>query len=441
MVSGLAQGLVRYWPLDGNLLDLSSTHDNATVGAGSVTYGLDLVNRNARAAVLDGSTYLRGTDTLLPTGTSPKSFALWAYPISAPVNPNWNVFFKYGKYASTNMFSGGIDNTGKWAVSQYGLGLTGGTATLNAWTHFAVTYDGSNYHIYENGANTQNGAMTTNVILDKLYIGSDDGGTLYTARLCNLGFWNRCLSASEVQELFMVGFSSKPLNTGIFDSIHTYLDFAGDSLDVTNTNTSTESGTLTKVADNTGRVSGAYNFDGGASYITMSAIPTTASASYTVLAWVNPTARGDGRDACVWDLYSTHAQFFKDDAGYICNNGRIYFQHYGADVDGTIGEIPFGSWTHVGWRYNTGAATNHHSSTFVNGVEAHYNDNGPMVVNASSFWIGRESISTSANSYQGSLSQFMLWTRALSNDEIAYIYNYTKNRRLYPVVRGVSRIY
>ena len=80
-----------------------------------------------------------------------------------------------------------------------------GTAAIaqNAWTHLAVTYDGTNMRIYVNGALARS-VLRSGAVLQSngvLHIGGNEvwGGEFFAGLIDEVRIYNRALTAGEIQ--------------------------------------------------------------------------------------------------------------------------------------------------------------------------------------------------------------------------------------------------
>jgi hypothetical protein len=187
--------------------------DPVTFAPGVVTGGSD------QTAVYNGVT---GTNTtvpfqsqLNPAAATPFTIEFWSKPTAtdnddAPVSnrvatiPNrsgW-VFFQRAEATGWNfrMYSG----TG----SGLGWDLTGGTSTLNSWSHVVATWNGSSALLYVNGVLADNtndpaatGAYNPNVS-GNLFVASSDTGSPNAASIDEVAYYPTALSPATILSHF-----------------------------------------------------------------------------------------------------------------------------------------------------------------------------------------------------------------------------------------------
>jgi len=198
-------GLVSWWPGDGDALDIVSGNDGRLVSG--ATFAPGFVNSgNGEAFNLNGYVEIADSPSLRPN-----TFTIdaWIFPTS------YNFGFIMGKgdhefflqmASSLKTLRGGI-NVGGYKVH---TGTT--TVPLNAWSHVAVTYDGFDIRLYLDG-NLEPGSFSiTAPVLPftaaSIYIGKHPYN-LFQGLIDEAEFFDRALSASEIQSIFDAGSAGK----------------------------------------------------------------------------------------------------------------------------------------------------------------------------------------------------------------------------------------
>ena len=186
--------------------------DPVTTGPGVVAAGDDL------SAVYNGA---GGTNTIVPfqpalnpASASPFTVEFWARPTAsdnddAPLS---------NRVASGNrsgwVFFQRAGDTG-WNFRMYngvggGLGwdLTGGTSTLDEWSHVVATWDGQDATLYVNGepADDSNDPAATGVYnastSANFIVASSDTGSPYTGSVDEVAFYNTVLTPEQILNHF-----------------------------------------------------------------------------------------------------------------------------------------------------------------------------------------------------------------------------------------------
>lgn len=223
--SFLTNGLVGYYPFNGNADDASGVASNGVVVGTSVSPTNDHLGTAAGALHFGGGSYVSVTPT----------------PFN--LNSNWAISFwcklDSGAEASVNNFvSTGNDNNGglniryigfqspTWQLITAAPGIPawpgdlgpgcGGNATNlpTGWNLLTARRSGNSFEMFLDGVLiASNSASTVGTTLDagSLWLGREEGGLTYdlVGSLSGIRIYNRALSSSEVQQLYQ--YESQPL--------------------------------------------------------------------------------------------------------------------------------------------------------------------------------------------------------------------------------------
>ena len=232
-------GLVAYYPFNGNANDASGNGNNGTVSGAILTADKDgdaekayefTVNENGgwgnpqQEITVDYNTSMNSNTITLSAWVFPRTkpgsyadrpltiFGRWADGVSNEVfrfqitydqnttesaGAGANKIFLQISNASSN---GNTSNNSEF--------FKGGDIPFNQWTHVAVTYDGSVGKVYQNGQLVAENQIDVNINAggSALNIGSlkSSNGTwyLFDGKLDELGYWNKVLSAEKIGNLF-----------------------------------------------------------------------------------------------------------------------------------------------------------------------------------------------------------------------------------------------
>ena len=232
-------GLVAYYPFNGNANDASGNGNNGTVSGATLTADKDgdaekayefTVNENGgwgnpqQEITVDYNTSMNSNTITLSAWVFPRTkpgsyadrpltiFGRWADGVSNEVfrfqitydqnttesaGAGANKIFLQISNASSN---GNTSNNSEF--------FKGGDIPFNQWTHVAVTYDGSVGKVYQNGQLVAENQIDVNINAggSALNIGSlkSSNGTwyLFDGKLDELGYWNKVLSAEKIGNLF-----------------------------------------------------------------------------------------------------------------------------------------------------------------------------------------------------------------------------------------------
>ena len=199
-------------------------------GDGANTAGVVVDQPGAIAAYIDySSSYASGERTevpflpaLNPAASSPFTIEFWAMPTAsdnddAPVtnrlggnvNRSGWVFFQRAAGWNFRMYNG--NGTAR------GWDLTGGTSTLNTWSHVVAVWDGSRAALYVNGtlASSTNAAGLDGVYnpntTESLYLGAlIGGGSPTTGSIDEVAFYPTALTAGQIAAHFTTASNNSP---------------------------------------------------------------------------------------------------------------------------------------------------------------------------------------------------------------------------------------
>ena len=217
-----SNGLVGWWPFNGNANDESGNGNNGTVNGATLT--ADRFGNAGKAYSFDGiNTFISGNCSNFPA--TQRTISFWFY---SPLQAENSFFLGYG---------GGVIGTsfGLYANAQ-GCGIQGQNAigysshgcvnnfhtgyppsVVNNWTNLVFTTNNSDTRIYLNGElkNSVSVSLATTNTSGKNYIfgGQIDWDGLgllgvesdFLGSLDDIAIWNRALSAQEITSLYQSG--------------------------------------------------------------------------------------------------------------------------------------------------------------------------------------------------------------------------------------------
>jgi len=215
--SWLTNGLVAYYPFNGNANDASGNGDNGIVHATVLTQ--DRLGRpnNAYYFNVTNASAILATGSMLPTGSNPRTFSFWAKPDEKLPQTNFvtSTILSYGDYSAgfqiyfnyeplsnvltlnaNTLFASSPTRWGSW-VRQWDFA---------EWYHLVVTIDtNSVLSMYVNGNPWQVSFPATNqgfnIPRAALSIGAFQSNH-FDGSLDDIRIYNHALSASEVQQLY-----------------------------------------------------------------------------------------------------------------------------------------------------------------------------------------------------------------------------------------------
>ncbi|MFY8131604.1 MAG: LamG domain-containing protein, partial [Bacteroidia bacterium] len=222
----LRNGLLGYWPFNGNANDVSGNGNHLSF-SGNPTINFDKSNRFS-GYFLDGDDNFFTTSNFFNT-TNDHSVSIWfkLYDSTRNTNtiyntsPHRNVSIGYNTYFlnQTKGFSYCLGNssTNTW----YNCGSTSSfypDFEASQWNNITVIRNGAFWHFYINGKlqhlfNSNQNYLNQGI---NLMFGSISccSGEFYKGWLDDISVFNRALSPSEIQQLFNHGQSSTLWSTG-----------------------------------------------------------------------------------------------------------------------------------------------------------------------------------------------------------------------------------
>ena len=211
----LSQSLTACYTLDGNGTE---PINNLTATLSAVTPTVDRFNNPSSAIAFNGSalSYIELPDNPLLKPTNAFSFSGWIKTsdsvdqyILMTKNPAFSNFESYDLHLGNS--AGALRIRAKKGDGSGNSSIITGTNTINTntWYHFALTIDNNNLNLYTNGSLVASAPTTfafsyqanKNIILG----GSNEPNfdLPFTGSMDNLRFYNRILSASEINQLYL----------------------------------------------------------------------------------------------------------------------------------------------------------------------------------------------------------------------------------------------
>jgi hypothetical protein len=448
-----SNGLVGYYPLNGNANDLSGNSLNGTVN------GAVLVNdRNG----LPNSAYSFTTnqEIVVPNtanqNTFPLSISFWYKLPSYPTGLNGNIITKYTP-GSWNGFGIGIhdytvDGQGIAVAPFYlrsqtnrVLGLYNEPAfnhnnmQLNTWYHIVFTVDSSGGKLYANGVlisthawTGSSGASNTTKLLK--FGGQWDNW--FNGTLDDIGIWNRALTQEEVSTMYQNIIYSDTCNSvsgSLVNGLVAYYPFCGNAKDQSGNglNGTVNGATLTN--DRFGNSNSAYSFTTNQEIV----IPNTSSQNtypFSLSFWYKLPSYPTGQNGNIFTKYTPGTW----------NGFGVGIHDYTASAQGAQGfsVAPFylqSQSNRLIGLYNE-PAFNHNNmqlNTWYHIIFTVDNSIGKLYVDGQLFsthnWTGTPGASNNTNLWKiggqwnnwfnGTLDDIGIWNRALTTNEVTQLYN------------------
>ena len=229
-----SNGLVGWWPFNGNANDESGNGNNGTVNGATLT--ADRNANNSSAFNFNGSdNYISMLSVVnIPMSSNSRTLSVWMKP--SIIAGQWTLTaIGYGNPTPNNAFMFGLGNNiisvQGWAVD-YSVPLS---YSIDQWIHSVCTYDGFNVKIYVDGVLIGSGTILTWFTLgSEFYFGTRPslGNGYFHGSLDDIGIWDRALTECEIQDLYHAQLNSASMNisAGLDQSI-----CAGDNVTLNGT--------------------------------------------------------------------------------------------------------------------------------------------------------------------------------------------------------------
>ena len=208
--SWLINGLVGYWPFNGNANDESGNGNNGMVNGATLT--ADRFGNVDKAYSFNGNGDLINTSNIFYNANNNHSISMWFYSTSDnnstffDTNPTAIEAYATSYYLNpANNFTFSLGNGSIWTSHPSNCYFPC-IVNLNSWHHFTVVSLGLEYKFYLDGAlkHTYNpNNLPLNQLVSVYFGGSSvgPGGGYFKGKLDDIRIYNRALSASEVSYL------------------------------------------------------------------------------------------------------------------------------------------------------------------------------------------------------------------------------------------------
>jgi len=423
--SDQSDGLVAFYPFNGNANDESGNKNNPTYIGSGVTLAPDRFGIDDRAYYFDGNegSYIKVPADSYPT--TDRTVSMWVNVTDLPAYQGRTPFSYGGNACNTTSFLTGINNAGNssfWSAghcNQSSILYTYSVSPINTWKHWVITIEGSVQKLYIDGElkTTASYAGATYVAGKSAIIGAlvyTDGNTVYVdasvgyfkGKIDDIRIYNNALTEIQVQDLY----KSESSN------LVAYYPFNGNANDESgNGNHGTIIGTLTPTADRYGTEGKAYKF-WHPDYISVPTNSSFFSDQFTVSYWYKVASYWGERGvlSCVgknggYQQYFTGTNFAYL-IGYNFPRENSYFSS-----NFTVSDQP-GIWHHNTVTYQKTGENLSISKFYING-ELKKTDNQPVVI----AYPGEEKFNLGKNvdvNFNGELDDIRIYSRALTGQEI-----------------------
>ena len=418
-------GLVGYWPFNGNANDESGNGNNGLTGSGvALTTDRFLISNSAYDFNGSGNISL----TSLPT-MGPQDFSIsgWIKTNNLTLRKGIACWGQDSPWNSSYFY---ITDNG---YLKFDFAYNGGPQSPifvadNNWHSVLVTCTSGLIQLYLDGAATGTAlTMTPNISGSNKSIGANidnSGSNNFIGVLDDIGIWNRALTQQEITNLYTSSVPVSCLPAYVPTSgLVGYWPFCGNVNDESgNGNNGTVSG-ATLVSDRFGNANKAYNFDGSSNYISF---PSGSSSSLNIISdlslsfWIKSST-----------IQNNGIISFGDNTG---GSGGYNVAHLSAtnvnDVS-FVSNNPSNSWLQTNATFNDNIWNNFVIAQKADTVRIYKNNSIVFTQTGYSYplsYAGNRVIGTGsqlAYFFDGQIDDIGIWNRALTPQEITNLYTST----------------
>jgi hypothetical protein len=397
-----------YYPFNGNANDESLNAYNGTVANATLT--TDHTGNLNNAYSFNGTSAKITLSSFGWTATQSFTYSAWikqsAYD-GGPIlenNIQWKINSAGKLYPQWN--------NGSWQVGT----VTTATVPLNAWTHVAMTYDGTTLKTYINGVldvvtNSTSSTTPTRTGTTPI-IGNDGGSEWFAGAISEIFVSNEAFNDTEITSLFNISGGKN-----LFKA-KGYYSFTGNANDSSAWALHGTANSVTLTTDHLGNANNAYLFNGSSSNIAIPAPGFTAGQEKSLWCWFKLGADGvntsDSQPLVVADYFYLHIR----NAG---NSVTARYDYTSAVTAGYALGTGDRSWhLAVGTFKWTGSA--YEVRVYVDGVDrvSTSNSNIPTSV-YTNYGIGRRS----STYFNGTISEAGVVPYCMTATEVTSLYNRT----------------
>ena len=427
----LTTGLVAYYPFNGNANDASGNGNNGTVNGATLT--TDRFGNVGKAYSFDGvRNYIEVSNRFFNNGWGNYTISGWFNCANVSgssqdllsTNPICGTILGLNKGFAPNKLSFSINSNPdnqSWDIVSINANTT--IVQNNQWYHFNLVKTGNNYKYYVNGnlEIENSGAITPisylcGMLIGIQYWGPEGYNNGFNGKLDDYRIYNRALSSDEIAQLYNSEKPATDLTTGLV----AYYPFNGNANDESgNGNNGTVNGaTLTK--DRFGNVGKAYGFNGGNVKIENNNFPignNPRSVSAWVRANLGTSSSGAGRDIILYGSSQNNAAILRFWNKNTCAIGVEFTNNSVIKEFSTNFNVD--EWYNIVYTYDGNKCL-----LFLNGTLIGQNNSLAFLTEQGPAYIGRAFTNWGAdNLFNGDIDDIRIYNRALSADEIRYLYS------------------
>jgi hypothetical protein len=436
-------GLVGWWPFNGNANDESGNGNDGTVNGATLTE--DRLGNANGAYSFDGVNDFISTSNNISPQTEIMSISVWFNADNLNNIDHQTLLMRQTPSGSRTWLMIYNDFNNIRCYNENGNYTNNDIAfdIYNSWHHFVAIYDGIGIQTYIDGeflsSQTVFSQFTwgTEPVLFGGSAGTGAGDYPLRGTLDDIGIWNRALTQEEITALYTGETSNpvlcNPLPSNLQNGLVGYWPFCGNANDESgNGNDGTVNGAIL-TEDRLGNANEAYSFDGVDDFIEIqnSASLTFDQNTVSISFWINVND---------WPQPNAIEDYIISKHSFTGNN-QIGFHTYIYGGNNTSNQ------KYISFRYRDGISSvwnqglNYTDLTLDNGnwynvIYVHDNNfdlmffNGILVDSTNSVALGGINsapllfgcLSNFVHYYNGTLDDIGIWNRALTSEEVQQLY-------------------
>ena len=420
-------GLVGYWPFNGNANDASGNGHHGTVNGATLSTDKNGNTNNSYLFNGTGAYISIGLFNTPPISNSTATISAWV-KTSATNTDAMSVVVSRGSGPTGLYVQPGNQVTGTYGDSGGGFHNADATCSIKdgQWHHLVMTYDNISKKVYNDGVLIAEGTEAISLLINgTLEFGRDNPyARFFNGQLDDIAIYSRALSQQEITALYSGNTATTIPSYIPTNGLVGYWPFDGNANDESgNGNNGTING-ATLSTDRNGETNKAYSFNGTSDFIeVLNSISLNVGTSITLNCWVktyyssNSTPpqsiiRKGGSYTPSWSLNQEQGK-------YIMNayNGNWF------SALSPINLIDTSKWTML-----TGIINTNNIQIFKEGQLVGSTTYSGQTLNTTDklyFGLDPNKIGVSPMFYKGKIDDIAIYNRALSQQEITALYSGT----------------
>jgi hypothetical protein len=298
-----------------------------------------------------------------------------------------------------------------------------GLISLNQWNHYALNVVDGYAKVYLNGTlvlDDNANQMTLWSDAERGFgIGGEPLNTSGTKEMDAVGIWNRALSDAEVAALYNNGTGLElevqaPV-VDLEDGLQAFYKLSDTSDSSGNNRTLTNNGNVSFAS---GKIGNAAVFD-GSNYFSNANLNLNGAEAVTCSVWFKGPEQG-GQKIIVskWNEWGVSSQFVMTKSS-LDDIRLLLLNQDGSYVEANAGSFIVDEWNHATFAYNGSEV-----KFFLNGnLQDTQSFSGGLLNSDAIFAIGTSQEGLGSQEWTGSIDAVGIWNRALSDAEVAALYN------------------